>query len=126
MALYKVYILHMQPKCMGCLTEDQIVLDRIGSRDGSGLCHITFPPHPMHYPDQHFVHNVVMTPHIVTNLTLTLTLTLNVIRNAVRIMHLTPSTGRLAPKIAGGLISQLNGFRALKWHLMPYSYNTLP
>ena len=32
----------------------------------------------VHYPDQRYVHNIIMTPHIVTHLTLTL----NVKRNA--------------------------------------------
>ena len=42
----------------------------------------------VHYPDQHFVHNIIMVPYRVTNLALTLTLTLaltvNVIQNAGR------------------------------------------
>ena len=31
----------------------------------------------VHYPDQSFVHNIIMTPYIVTNLNLTLTLNVN-------------------------------------------------
>ena len=42
----------------------------------------------VHYPDQRFVHNIIMVSHIVTNLALTqnltLTLTVNVIQNAGR------------------------------------------